>query len=411
MSPQGDPTGQSAVFVLPLARPRGPAPVAAWVTTGGWASGAADVLGAAWVLAEHGVLTPEETAATATARGAPARQSRRWRRRLPEPPITFAKDVRKAWKGTTRRLGHTAGPWQATDVRFVWQRHELFRRDGFHLAKALDVPLVLSVHAMQIAEARNWGVRRPGWMTLAERLGEIPSLRDADLVACVSAEVAREVQRRGVPVERVIVTPNGVDTLRFRPKPEGRQIRRTLRLEDRFVVGWAGSFRAFHGLELALHALAELRSSKPPISLLLLGDGQERAALELRAKTEGLDNVVFAGSVPYERMPDYLSACDAGLVLSPPNGAFHFSPVKLREYMACGLPVIGHAVGELRDELSDGRDAVLVPPNDRAALAEGLLELAGDTAMRTRLAKRSRELATERWSWTAQVVRVLAHLP
>lgn len=400
--------GDAALFVLPLGTRHQRGPVAAWATTSGWALGGEQVLGAAWVLSDDGVFSPRQAAAKVSgAPGRPIGDEHRWRHYLPEPPITLVKDVRKARHARQSSLGSGGGPWLAHRVSFVWQRHVLFRRDAMALSRQLGAPLVLSVHAMQVEEAASWGVQRPGWQRYAERWGELPQLLAADLVTCISPAVAKSVEARGVPASRILITPNGVDVDHFSPRSDRAALRRKLGLADRFVVGWSGSFRRFHGLDLALRAMSELQRTDPDIVLLLMGDGQQRADLERRGAESGLTNVTFTGSIPHDRMPSYLAACDVGLVLSPESGGFHYSPVKLREYMACGLPVVAPAVGEMRETLDHQTDAVLVAPREPAALADALRLLRRDTQLRRKLGSRGIALARERWTWSRQVERVL----
>ncbi len=66
------------------------------------------------------------------------------------------------------------GPWRDHDIRFVWQRHDLFQMAGLQLASALDVPSVVFVPATLVWESSQWEVRRPGWATWLERFGEAP---------------------------------------------------------------------------------------------------------------------------------------------------------------------------------------------------------------------------------------------
>lgn len=398
----------TALFVLPIGTPRQNAPVAAWATAAGWAQGAAEILGSAWVISDNGTFTPEIAARNVTRGDQPIVVGQRsWRTWVPEPPITLAKDLRRFFRGRRPHLDAAVEPWHGKRVSFVWQRHELFRRDGVELAQVLHAPLVLSVHAMQVAEAEGWGVSRPGWARLVESRGELPQLQAADLIACVSEAVAEDVARRGVPESRILVTPNGVDSEHFAPRPDRDAIRRQLNLDGCFVIGWSGSFRSFHGLELALEAMAVLKDELPQARLLLMGDGQQRTVLEEATRSAGLDNVIFVGPIPYERMPSYLGACDAGLVLSPRNGRFHYSPVKLREYMACGLPVIAHAVGELRTGLTHETDALLISPDSADALVEAIRRLVGGTRLRRELSARGMRRARTEWSWVRQVQRVM----
>jgi glycosyltransferase involved in cell wall biosynthesis len=398
---------RGAVFVLPLARPGQSGPVAAWATTGGWAQGAERVLGRAWVVSDSGVTTPREASQAVTPAGATVTTNSERRRRISSPPATLARDVRRAVVGRRRSSRVPTGPWLGHEVVFVWQRHALFRDCGFGLANHLDAPLVLSVHGLQVEEAAGWGVKRPGWGRLAERLGEVPQLRAADLVACVSDGVAAAVTRRGVPDGRVLVTPNGVDAQHFQRRPDRDELRQELGIQGRFVVGWSGSFRSFHGLDLALDAMEHLRLEAPEVTLLLMGDGPHRRTVEQDVARRGLRSVLFVGSVSYDRMPSYLSACDAGFVLSEPTATFHYSPVKLREYMACELPVIAHRRGEMEASLTDHHDALLVEPGEVGALVAAIQRLRCDAHLRGHVGRQGRAYVMKHWSWTRQVERVV----
>src|SRR4030095_6187894 len=97
---------------------------------------------------------------------------------------------------------------------------------------------------------------RPVWGVWREARADRPPLRGADLVACGSETVVEQVQRIGVPDRRVLLTPTGVDLELFAEPPDPVPLRRRLGLEDRFVVGWIGSFRRFHALEQAVEAAA-----------------------------------------------------------------------------------------------------------------------------------------------------------
>jgi glycosyltransferase involved in cell wall biosynthesis len=268
------------------------------------------------------------------------------------------------------------------------------------------VPVVLFVPATLVWESEEWGVRRPGWGRLLEQRVEGPALRAADVLACGSDLVAEQVARLGVPEDRLLVTPTGADVDAIRPGEGRDEVRAALGLTDRFVVGWVGSFRRFHGLGPAVDAVAALEGA----SLLLVGDGPERPRIEELARERGV-HVVCTGTVGHDRVASHLAAMDVGLVLAPPDGAFHYSPLKLAEYLAAGLPVVAPRAGQLAERLTDGVDAVLVDPGDTDALVEALRRLRDDPAARARLGVAARAAAVERWSWDEQIRRVRAALP
>jgi glycosyltransferase involved in cell wall biosynthesis len=393
-----------AVFVLPSTTSGQQGPVASWVSTAGWARAARRVLGDAWIATPAGLVDPDEARRRASHPRLSTVATPEWRRRLPTPAKLAAKDVRQ-WRRARRFRVDPNGPWSDHDIQFVWQRHDLFQTAGLQLARDMDVPSVVFVPATLVWESAQWGVRRPGWATWLERFGESPALRGADLVACGSDVVAEQVHRLGVRDERILITPTGVDLTLFAPRPGPSEIRQELGMQEAFVVGWVGSFRRFHALEQAVDAVARIENAV----LLMVGDGPERARIRRLARDRGV-RAKFTGTVPHAELPDYLAAMDVALVLASPGQAFHYSPLKLAEYLASGLPVVAPRVAQLADRLTDEVDAVLVPPGDAQALAASLQQLHDDVDGRERLAKSARAAAEARWSWDHEVRRILASL-
>lgn len=405
-----------ALLVLPEAAQGQVGPVAAYLSTGGWATAAARVLGAAWVVTPSGVLEPPEvlrrgararngSSASCSSPGAGAGAAADLRRHVPPVVKTALKDVRQRRRARRFSIdGH--GPWSDGEVDFVWQRHALFETAGIDLAADLGRPSVLFVPATKVWEAERWGTHRPGWGALLERQAERPALVRADVVACGSSEVAEQATRLGAPPDRIVITPTGVDVDRFADADADRDpVRAHLGLTDRFVVGWAGSFRPFHALERAVDAVEGM----PGTTLLLVGDGPERPRVEALARDRGVP-AVFTGTVPHCDLPSYLAAMDAGLVLASQRG-FHYSPLKLAEYLAAGLAVVAPDVEPVTTRLTDGEDTLLVEPGDTASLRSALERLRNDEAVRQQLGDRARTVARERFSWDHQVRRVVAALP
>lgn len=396
--------GRGAVFVLPTLTSGQQGPVAAFVSTAGWAAAAQRVLGESWIVTPSGLLTVDDARRRASEPTLAAPSDRSWRRRVPAPAKTAWKDIREYRRARAFHV-ESAGPWRGHDVVFVWQRHELFHRAGLELATTLQVPAVVFVPATHVWQAREWGVQRPGWGRAIERRGEGAPLKRADVVACGTDAVVEEVIRLGVDPRRVVVTPTGVDTAVFTPDADGAAVRARLGLGDRFVVGWVGSFRRFHAIDQAVAALAGAEL----VTLLLVGDGPERHAIEQAARAAGVQ-VVSTGTVDHRELPSYLAAMDVALVLAAPGAAFHYSPLKLAEYLAAGIPVVAARAGALADRLRDGEDAVLVAPGDVGALRAAVLRLRDDPDECARVGRAGRAAALARWSWDRSVQLVLEHL-
>jgi glycosyltransferase involved in cell wall biosynthesis len=135
------------------------------------------------------------------------------------------------------------------------------------------------------------------------------------------------------------------------------------------------------GFDVLLAALPALAASVRSARVLLIGDGPERAALERQAAALGVrDRVTITGATA--EVPRCLTACD---VLAAPSRNEGMGRA-LVEAMALGVPVVGTAVGGIPAVLSDGECGRLVPAGDAGALAEALVELALDRALRDKLA-------------------------
>ena len=398
----------AVLFVMPTDHRRSTGPVSVWITAAGWAAAARDRYGEAWLATPAGIIGPEEAEQLATRPGMAARTTgRRWRRWVPTAIGTARKDFRQFRHA--RRFEPATEAWLAASapLSYVWQHHEMFHWSGFRVAQAHGCPLVLFVDAPIVWEARQWGVQRPLWGRAVERWGERGQLRMADLVACVSEEVAAEVVRLGADTSRVIVTPCGVDTARFHPGSDGSRVRERFGLQRRYVVGWAGTFHRFHGLDLLLDAITEVQRRLPGVALLLVGDGLDRPRIEAKVVARGLtESVVFTGSVRHEEMPEYIAAMDVAVVVDPGTGDFHYSPLKLREYLACGRPVIAPTSGQIGRSVSDNRDALLVRPGEARSIADAIVRLAENPDLAAALARHGRDLVEREWTWARQVDRI-----
>jgi glycosyltransferase involved in cell wall biosynthesis len=212
--------------------------------------------------------------------------------------------------------------------------------------------------------------------------------------------------RLGARSRAIVVTPTGVDVDLFSAPLDPAPVRRRLGLDGRFVVGWVGSFRAFHALELAIDALQGIADA----TLLLVGDGPERDRIEAAAHARGVA-VVATGTVPHPDLPELLAVMDVAIVLAGRGETFHYSPLKLAEYLAAGRAVVAPDVPQIAARLDDGTNALLVPPGDGTALAGALNRLHDDPALRERLGAGARVAAAAQWSWDHAIRQVLAQLP
>ncbi len=281
----------------------------------------------------------------------------------------------------------------------VYERYSLFRSEGLTEARRAGLPFVLEVNAPLAWEARCF--RRLRFTNAAER-NERKVWRDAGLVVVPSQPLADVVRREGQP--SVLIVPNAVDPARFRPLPRNLGLSRRLGLDGRFVVGFAGSLKPWHGLDTMAEAVASLPQGIKP-AVLLVGQGPERESIEHTLLAAGIPTVI-TGAVPHEEVPSYLAlmdACFAGLTGDP--ALHYFSPLKALEYLATGRPTVVAQAGSLAP-LADAGVAVGYRAGDSADLAAQLMALASNPELGQRLSSVGRAYAEGR-SWRAAARTIL----
>lgn len=345
---------------------------AVWVTIHNWMTAAAERWGKAVVITPDGVLSSADVIRVAW--GEPATYGPlMWGRlgQIRSIAETGMKDVRSWWRMSRFNRSVRTFPLRG-DSLFVWQHHDLFQRAGFTIARRHGCPVVLFVDAPVVWEAERWGVRRPFWGAITERLGEYSQFRDADVVACVSEEVAAAAVLRGADPERVLITPCTADGIRSAIGTT--DVRARYRLDETTVVGWVGSFRPFHHADSIIRAVAEIQEHAN-VGLLMVGSGPTLDACRRLAAHLQLRRATFTGAVPHEEIGDHLLAMDIAVVPSGVGREFHYSPLKLKEFMAAGRAVVAPAVGEIARNLTNGHDVMLYPPGDEASMIAAIRDL------------------------------------
>jgi len=222
--------------------------------------------------------------------------------------------------------------------------------------------------------------------------------RGIDSFIVISKEIDQELAEVGVPPEKRTFIPNGVDLERFAPLSADRKaaLRQSLHLPDGLTVVFTGRLDPEKRVNHLVEIWPEVLKQHPGATLLVLGTGTE----EQRLKQMAGENVRFEGNV--KDVAPYLCASDVFVLPSATEGLSN----SLLEAMASGLPAVVTSVGGATDLIQDGRNGILIQPDDRQGLSSALSALLSAPHLRARFGASGREVIQQNYSLTAVAERL-----
>lgn len=274
----------------------------------------------------------------------------------------------------------------------VYERYSLFGAAAMEFARERGIGGILEVNAPLIDEQLEHRT-----LVLREQAQDATkrAVDAATTVAVVSSAIRPYVtfrSRNG----NVIVVPNGVSPERF-----PADIQAAIPYSG-FTYTFLGSLKPWHGIEFLPAIHAAVRAAMPNARLLVIGDGPMK---ELLAGIEGCECV---GAVEPDKIAGYLRSADAGIAPYPYRNPFYFSPLKIVEYMAAGLPVVASDIGDIPEIVRDGIDGYLVTPEDVDVFSSRLISLARDPHLRTVMGESARTRALGTMSWESIAQRLIS---
>jgi len=230
------------------------------------------------------------------------------------------------------------------------------------------------------------------WEQLVPRL--------ADTVTVASAALKQKALECGAAKERLWDAPVGADLDRFRPageEPAG---------PARLV--YVGQLEVASFAELALDAFAKISGDFPEVRLTVAGGGRHLDSLRAKTGELGLeDRVELTGYLPADSIPGLLEQATIALAPFEDNEITRCkSPLKIVEYLAAGLPVVGSRVGEAPRMLEDC--GLCVPPGDAEAMAGAIRRLLESPEQRQAMRTQARRRAETEYNWPRTVDRLEA---
>jgi len=274
---------------------------------------------------------------------------------------------------------------------------------GWGIAFACEIPLVFEVRDLWPESLTAVGVGSEDSLLHHTLAGIARFLYErADCVVVVTpAFKDRLIENWRVPAEKISIVENGVETEVFAPAPSDAicELRKQLNAEDKFLVSYIGTMGNAHRLETLLDAASQLQRQNPGVLFLLLGEGAEKQRIRALAQSQGLRNVHFLDQLPREKIPAFISASDACLVLLKKADVFKtVVPTKMLEFMSCARAVILGVDGHARQIIEEANAGIVIEPENPDALVAAIQQLNGNRDLGRSMGYQGRDYIVKNFS-------------
>ena len=276
------------------------------------------------------------------------------------------------------------------------------RFDVVHLHAPLTPTLPLTVlrhsKTVNVGTFHAYREDNPGLKVGRRVLERFMAKLDAKI--CVS-QVSREMMSKYFPGDYTVI-PNGIDVERF----AGVHVKPIERFDDgRPNVLFVGRLDKRKGFEYLLRAYSRVLVTVPDARLIVVGayDDEDKAPFLRYARSHHLNSVKFVGRVSSADLPRYYRICD---VFCAPSTGYESFGIVLLEAMAAGKPIVATNIAGYRSVLEESREGLLVEPEDELALAEAIVTLLQDAALRQEMGARGQDKA-RRYDWSIVAGQVL----
>ena len=285
----------------------------------------------------------------------------------------------------------------------IYERYSLWSNVGAQLTKKTRLPLILEVNAPLLEEASRY--RSLTDYKLAAQI-EAAQFKAAFAISVVSQPLWDYVVTRGANARNVHVLSNGVDPKRFHPAVRGGKVRDQYGLHSRIVIGFSGRARPWHDLDTLLRAVAQLREEDSRYHLLLVGQMPDDLTAQL-AQLGLSQATTITGPVPHHQVPLHLAAMNVAVSSHLPLPDSYFSPLKLFEYLACGVPTVAADLGQPAHIIQHGETGLLYRPGDASSLAKQIREYVTHPAQARQIAWQGAVSVLQTYTWDNNATTVV----
>lgn len=332
----------------------------------------------------------------------PTKQARPWMKwvtSLPEPLFELAELGYNAVAGWRIREHLNAHK----DVDLIYERYSLYMFVAVMIARARKIPVILEINDSTTV----YRVRPLFFQKLATTI-ERWVFRKANGLVFVSGAFRDHVSRaHGGRIAPTIVSHNAANIDKFSPTPEQRAAARAKwKLDGSVVCGYLGAFVPWHAIDQFVYKIADRLKANPQLKLLLVGDGATFPTVQEFVQKHGLqDQVVMTGRVSHDEVPGLLAAMDMAVL---PSAGDYTSPVKLFEFMACGIPPVAPDFVPIREVLKEDETGWMFKAGDLESAVQMVLRRSQDSDNLRRVGQAARAYIARERQWRHNILQLVA---
>lgn len=291
---------------------------------------------------------------------------------------------------------------QAIPFDLVYERYSLWHCAAMQFSNQNDIPGILEVNSPLIHEQTTYRE-----LIDEERAMSIQQtcFQHATSIIAVSEEVASRVRENCMAADKTTVVANGVNCQKFQAVQPKDKAENSL-----INIGFLGTLKPWHGVSTLIDAFAMVRESRDDVQLIIVGDGPEREKLQERLQRFSpavFESVKWTGAIANSSVPQILCDFDVAIAPYPDLQDFYFSPLKILEYMAAGLPIVASDIGQIPEFVENSQTGLLVKSGCERDLAQKILQLCDDVGLRTQLGEAAKQKAVENHTWQHVVCRIM----
>lgn len=254
---------------------------------------------------------------------------------------------------------------------------------GYVVGVMHRIPFVFELRDIWPESIKAVGAMGDSWVIRFFEKVEMLLYRKASRIVTVTHSFKHKLIQRGIDADKIDVVTNGVDLVRFQPRPKDQELVRRYGLAGKFVAGYIGTHGMAHALETILKAAAHLqKAGEEDYRFIFLGHGASKQELIDKAKSLELKNTIFIDSVLKEEVVRYWSILDVSIIHLKKTELFtSVIPSKLFESMGMGIPVLHGVAGESAEIVEREKVGLIFEPENSSALLEKLIELKGNNTL------------------------------